>query len=182
MISVRCMTLSMIAHAVYLIQWQKEIPPQERAKDMKYLSKIPFWGWILFLSVVCYGLWNPWKVSVFHMWTEGHLSIPARCLITLSFGVVLAFFAVETKRTLGSTGVTVYLIFVGVVIWLFYDLHWLSAENSGVFKYIGPFILALLLAIGSQFNKLRRYATGRVTVEDPDTNDHGDDLHHDHED
>ena len=148
---------------------------------MKYLSKIPFWGWVLFLSVICYGLWNPWQVSVYHMW-YGTMLLPAKILISLTFFTILSFFVFETKRTLGPGGVTVYLVFVGVLVWLFYSLGWLKVENSGIFKYIGPFILALLLAIGSQFNKLRRYATGRVTVEDPDTNlDHSDDSHLDHD-
>jgi hypothetical protein len=152
---------------------------------LKYLSKIPFWGWVLFLSVICYGLWNPWGFSLVGLWSNFNWAepfswkMPAYLLLTLSFVVILSFFVFETKRTLGTSGVVIYLVFVFIVVWLFYSL---GVENLGVFKYIGPFIFALLLAIGSQFNKLRRYATGRVTVEDPDTNlDPSDDSHLDHE-
>ena len=34
---------------------------------MKVIARIPFYLWLLILTVLCYAVWNPWKLSFFHM-------------------------------------------------------------------------------------------------------------------
>jgi hypothetical protein len=151
--------------------------------NMNTLSRIPFWLWLLILTALCYAVWNPSGLSVYHMLIGEGTASSTKLLITVLMFIIFGIFSNATYRALGKWGLTLYLILVGSVLYFLYDHDILNKENAGNLKYIAPFIVALLLAIGSQGAKIYRAITGRVTVEDrdtvhPDEHVHGADEEH----
>jgi hypothetical protein len=146
---------------------------------MKSISRIPFWIWLLILTVLCYAVWNPSGTSIYHMMLGDGASASTKILIGLIIFGVFALFSNATYRALGRSGLFFYVLFVGAVLYFLYDHDILNKDNAGSLKYVAPFIIALLLAVGSQGAKIYRAITGRVTVEDHDTV-HPDDHNTEH--
>ena len=145
---------------------------------MKYLSRIPLWGWLIILTVLSYAAWNPFGMSVFHMWVkEGQMQAPTagKLLVTLLLLGALYFFAKETKKAIGTGGIFFLTIIIGLVLWLFKGIF---TEKPGVLGNLFPFIIAVFLTVGSQFNKVRRRISGTVSVDNSE--DEIVDMH-DHE-
>ena len=142
---------------------------------MRTLSRVPFWGWLLILTIFSYLVWNPSKFSVFHMRTPDgpQWPLPAKLLVTLVVVGILVFFFIESKKAIGNIGLSILAVIFALVIWLFVSLGVLDTENAGILKYIAPFICAIFLTVGSQFNKIRRSISGTVSV-DHTSDDHGD--------
>ena len=151
---------------------------------MKNLARIPFWLWLVMLTVFCYGLWNPIQGGKFSlvglMVSDAALSLKA--LIGLLAGTILLISLKTMHRTLGNAGVTIYVLLIGAVVWVLKDLG-VNIKNPGFWSWAGPFFVALLLAVGLQGSKIYRAITGRVSVEDRDTvhPDQADEQDHDHE-
>ena len=137
---------------------------------MKSLARIPFWLWLIILTLFCYGLWNPIQGGKFSlvglMMSDAAMSVKALC--GLLAGTVLALFFNATHRALGNTGLIIYAALIGALLWVLKDLG-IDVKNPGFWSWAGPFFFALLLAIGSQGSKIYRAVTGRVSVEDHDT-------------
>ena len=136
---------------------------------MKTLSRIPFWLWLLILTILCYGVWNASGFSLFHMITGDSASASTKLLLGVITFLVLALFSSATYRALGQKGLIAYMALVGATLYFLWDHGVLNKENAGVLKHFAPFIVALLLAVGSQGSKIYRAITGRVSVEDRDT-------------
>lgn len=137
---------------------------------MKNLARIPFWLWLTMLTVFCYGLWNPiqgGKYSVYGlMMSDAANSV--KVLIGLISATILLISGKTMHRTLGNAGVVIYLLLIGAIVWVLKDLG-VNVKNAGFWAWVGPFFVALLLAIGLQGSKIYRAITGRVSVEDRDT-------------
>ena len=149
---------------------------------MRLLSRVPFWGWLLFLTIFSYLVWNPTGFSVAHMWIakEHPLHLSAMILITVIVFGILYFFFRESQKSIGNKGLLFLVFLFALVMWFFYDMGVWDPKKSGKLAYIAPFICALFLTIGSQFNKVRRSISGTVSVDHTegdvvDTVDH----HHD---
>ena len=136
---------------------------------MKSLSRIPFWLWLIILTIFCYAVWNPSNFSVIAL-MKGEAAASTKILVGLVFAIILALFTTASYRSLGQKGLIAYLALIGAIIYFLFDHDVLNEKNSaGFFKYTAPFFVALLLAIGSQGSKIYRAITGRVSVEDKDT-------------
>lgn len=141
---------------------------------MKWLRAIPFWGWLLIMMLICYGVWNPTPYSVYGLWMgAAGVAISVKVLVTLITAAAIYLFITETFRTLGHIGLIIYLAIVGVILWVLKDFGWLTTENISSAQWWIQIPVAVLLTLGSQGSKLYRAATGRVGVDDPDT--HSDD-------
>jgi hypothetical protein len=151
---------------------------------MKNLARIPFWLWLVMLSIFCYGIWNPIQGGKFSVvglvLSDAALSIKA--LVSLLTFVILYFCINTARRTLGPGGMAIYAILIATVVWVLRDLG-VNVDNPGVWSWVGPFLCALLLTIGLQGSKVYRAITGRVAVEDNDTvhPNEMDEQAHDHE-
>ena len=136
---------------------------------MKTLSRIPFWLWLLILTILCYAVWNASGFSLFHMITGDSASTSTKLLLGIITFIVMALFSNATYRALGKKGLFAYLALVCATLYFLYDHDILNKENAGVLKHFAPFLVALLLAVGSQGSKIYRAITGRISVEDRDT-------------
>lgn len=140
------------------------------------LSRFPFWGWLTLLTVLCYAVWNPWGNSISKMMI-GDAELSTKLLVGVVLVIVFGIFINATYRALGKVGLSLYLIFLGAIFYFLIDHQILDPNNLSAIKYVAPFLIALLLAIGSQGAKIYRSITGRVAVEDPDTNPDDHDHH-----
>jgi hypothetical protein len=145
---------------------------------MKWLARIPFWVWLLILTVFCYLVWNPMKPD----WSlvgllKGDAQTSVKVLVSLLAFTVFGIFSNATYRALGRTGLIIYIAIIGALLWVLKDQNVIRKDNANVLVNFIPFFVALLLAIGSQSSKVYRAITGRVSVEDPDTHstDHDQD-------
>ena len=130
---------------------------------MRALARISFSGWLFILTIFSYLVWNPSKVSVWHMWSENLIdSMPAKLLISLFVIGILFFFFVESRKAIGDVGLFILSVIFGLIVWLFIELGILDAGNAGSLKYVAPFVCAIFLTVGSQFNKIRRSVSGTV--------------------
>ena len=136
---------------------------------MKTLSRVPFWLWLLILTVLCYAVWNASGFSYIHMMMNPEVSGATKTLVTVIVFIIFSLFVNATYRSLGNKGLLAYLALVGATLYFLYDKQILRSDNVGVLQHVAPFLVALLLAIGSQGSKIYRAITGRVSVEDKDT-------------
>ena len=131
---------------------------------MKVIARIPFYLWLLILTVLCYAVWNPWKLSFFHMIIGDNAAGSTKLLIGVILFIVFGIFGKATASSLGKWGLGLYALLVGAVLFFLYDHDVLNKDNAGTLKYVAPFLVALLLAIGSQGAKIYRAITGTGQV------------------
>ena len=143
---------------------------------MKFLSRIPFWRWLLILTILCYAVWNASGFSFYHMLVGKSTAVSTKILVSIIIFIIFALFVNATYRSLGKKGLFLYLALVGATLYFLFDHNILRTDNVSILQHIAPFLVALLLAIGSQSSKMYRAITGRVAVEDNDTV-HPDDQH-----
>lgn len=149
---------------------------------MKSLSRVPFWGWLIILNIFSYLVWNPSNFNVIHMWSGSvEWPLPAKLLVTIVVIGILYFFYVESKKAIGNFGLGVLTVVFALIVWLFVSLGVLDTNNAGALKYIAPFVCALFLTVGSQFNKIRRSISGTISV-DHSEGDIVETDHHHHDD
>jgi hypothetical protein len=99
------------------------------------------------------------------MWVkEGQMQAPTagKLLVTLLLLGALYFFAKETKKAIGTGGIIFLTIIIGLILWSFKGIF---TEKPGVLGNLFPFIIAVFLTVGSQFNKVRRRISGTVSVD-----------------
>ena len=131
---------------------------------MKFLARVPFWAWLLVLTVLCYAVWNPWGVSYMHMVGDGDVSGSTKLLLGVLLIIIFGIFIKATVSSLGRVGLTLYCILIAVIIYFLADHNMLKAENIGILGNLAPFLIALLLAVGSQGAKIYRAITGTGQV------------------
>lgn len=131
---------------------------------MKSISRIPFWLWLLILTILCYAVWNPSGHSFFHMLIGDQAAGSTKLLLGIILIIIFGIFGKATASSLGKWGLILYAVLVGAVLFFLYDHDVLNKDNAGSLKYIAPFLVALLLAVGSQGAKIYRAITGTGQV------------------
>ena len=137
---------------------------------MKRLARIPFWLWLVMLTVFCYGVWNPIQGGQFSIvgLMKSNAALSVKFFVGLIAGTIFLFSLKTMHRTLGTGGVLTYVAIIGAILWVLADMG-MNIKNPGFWSWSAPFLVALLLAIGLQGSKIYRAITGRVSVEDRDT-------------
>jgi len=92
--------------------------------------------------------------------------------LTVLFGLILLVgYIIYLRATLNSIGVFGMALVVAVVaalLWVLYDMGWLSLENATTNTWIGLFALSVVLGIGLSWSIVRRAMTGQLDVDDND--------------
>ncbi|WP_425038389.1 DUF6524 family protein [Primorskyibacter sp. S187A] len=73
-----------------------------------------------------------------------------------------------TLRSIGAFGMLLVLALLGALLWVLYDLGWLSLENRNVNTWIGILAMSLVLGIGLSWSIVRRRLSGQADVDDVD--------------
>jgi hypothetical protein len=121
--------------------------------------------------VLVFLTYNPSGHSTFHWVTSAIGASEFGPEYLLLIGVLLAGWAVfwvATWRALGTLGVTLSIIVLGAIIWLFFDIGLLESKSVSAITWISLFCLAAVLAIGVSWSHVWRRITGQINVEDVD--------------
>lgn len=121
----------------------------------------------LFAFVLVFATYNPTQYS-YARWVESVFpnitAIIALCGILLLIGWFI--FLRATLRSLGPIGLALCLAFFGCIIWLFFDLEWLSFDNISALSWSILMVISLLLSIGMSWSHIRRRMSGQVDTDD----------------
>ena len=125
-----------------------------------------FFRWLFALFLVCasfnssgYSMLH-WLKAVFPAITPAF----AVCfvLILIGWGIYLR----ATMRSLGSVGVVLLILLLAAIIWLLWDMGWLSLDNFTAVSWLGNLGVSLVLAVGISWSHIRRKITGQQDVDD----------------
>ena len=128
--------------------------------------------WRLVVALVLVLLtYNPSGQSAYHWITTAIANSDFGPLHLLLVGVLVAGWAVfwiATWRALGTLGVTLAIVILGAIIWLFFDIGLLKSRSFDAITWISLLCLAAVLAVGVSWSHIWRRVTGQVNVEDVD--------------
>jgi len=121
----------------------------------------------IFAVLLVFMTYNPTQYSYAH-WVKSVFpdvnAIIALCGILLLIGWFI--FLRATLRSLGAIGLALCLAFFGCIIWLFFDLKWLSFEDISAISWIILAVIAFMLSIGMSWSHIRRRMSGQVDTDD----------------
>ncbi|MEL7164343.1 MAG: DUF6524 family protein [Pseudomonadota bacterium] len=123
----------------------------------------------LFAFVLMAATYNPtaWNYVT---WVRAHgaetLSVAVLAGLVLLIGYIIYLRA--TLRSIGPVGMALVLALVGAILWVLYDLGWLSLDNRGLNTWIGIFALSLVLGVGLSWSIIRRKLSGQADMDDVD--------------
>ena len=73
-----------------------------------------------------------------------------------------------TLRSIGLFGMILILALFGALLWVAFDIGWVSFANPSVNTWIGLVALSLVLGTGLSWSIVRRKLTGQADVDDVD--------------
>jgi len=122
-----------------------------------------------FALVLVFLSYNPSGYSYFH-WLKDSLSSfsPTLALAGIVLIVGWVVYLRASLRSLGFVGLTLALLFVSTILWLFIDWGWLDFANSNAISWVILVLLSLVLGIGISWSHVRRRVTGQVDSDDVD--------------
>lgn len=134
------------------------------------LARIPFWGWFLIILIACYLVYNPWGLSVWHMWTVGDAAqyLPFKVLGTLLLTALLGLVLHGTLNSTSWLGIGVMGTLVCASLWSVHALVAFDVFALFFWSWCLQPIIAVILTLGWQWPKIWRRSTGTVSVSDAD--------------
>lgn len=101
-------------------------------------------------------------------WVRGDFGsqTPFKVLVGLVLLIGYIIFFRATFRSIGYVGIALVLVLVGVVLWLFYDIGWISLENPDALTWVGLIALSLIMGTGLSWSIIRRRLSGQYDVDD----------------
>ena len=135
------------------------------------MARIPFWGWLIVILTACYLVYNPWGVSVWHMWMYGDPGtlLPFKLLSSMLLACVLGLVVHGTWKSTNWLGLLIMVMLVAVTAWSAHTLIAFDMFAGHLWAWLLQPMVAVILTVGWQWPKIWRRCTGAVTVSDPDT-------------
>ncbi|MCV6594895.1 MAG: DUF6524 family protein [Silicimonas sp.] len=97
--------------------------------------------------------------------TSGADNLPVAVLIGLVLIVAYVLFFTAVLRGIGKIGVVLILAVIAALVWVLFDLGWLSLENRSVNVWLGIIALSVVLALGMYWGILWRRISGQLEVD-----------------
>jgi hypothetical protein len=123
----------------------------------------------LFAFVLVVATYNPTQWNYIR-WAEANYD--ARLSLVVLFGLVLfvgyVIFLRATLRSIGPFGMFLVLAIVAVLVWVLYDLGFLSMEDSDQMVWLGIVALSAVLGTGLSWSIIRRRLSGQYDMDDVD--------------
>ncbi|WP_339765776.1 DUF6524 family protein [uncultured Pseudosulfitobacter sp.] len=95
-----------------------------------------------------------------------NLSIAVLVGLLLLIGYIIYLRA--TLRSIGGFGMALVLAVMGSGLWVLYDLHLLSLDNTSMNTWLGLLALSSVLGIGLSWSLVRRRLSGQADMDDVD--------------
>ncbi|MBL4813329.1 MAG: hypothetical protein JKX69_13465 [Rhodobacteraceae bacterium] len=124
--------------------------------------------WIFAALLLC-ATYNPTQWN-YISWSMAHFSdkLPYVALFGLVLFIGYIIYLRATLRSIGVFGMLLVMALVAALIWVLYDLGWLSLENGAANTWLGLFALSIVLATGLSWSIIRRRLSGQADVDDLD--------------
>jgi hypothetical protein len=130
---------------------------------------VPFWGWLLLIVVTLYAIYNPLGFCVLGLWLLGdEVALPVKLLVTAIPVALLGLYVYGTWRSIGLVGIAILAILLGLTLWVLAYFGIFDPADAGLWSWMAQPLLALILAVGFQWSRIWRGATGQVSVDDID--------------
>jgi len=123
----------------------------------------------LFAFLLLAATYNPtqWNLT---RWVETsgseNLSIAVLCGLVLVIGYII--YVRATMRSIGLIGMILVLAVVGALLWVAFDMGWMSFENPTANTWVALVALSFVLGIGLSWSHVRRRLSGQADMDDVD--------------
>lgn len=146
---------------------------------MKFIGRIPFWGWFIIITALLYAVWNATGYSIYTMWANGDIgsALPPKVLLTTIVGVFIFLVAWGAWIAFKWIGFLFMTVMIVIGLWVLNYLNWFDPTNLTVWAWITQPIIGFILAFGLSWGKTRRAATGVVATDDTELSGHFSDHH-----
>lgn len=125
------------------------------------------WAFAFLLLAATY---NPTQWNLTRWGTDNYATqIPLTILACLILLVGYIIYLRATLRSIGLFGMLLILAVAGTLIWVLFDLNWISLSDPTFNTWLGLIVLSLVLAIGLSWSIVRRKLSGQADVDDIDT-------------
>jgi len=123
----------------------------------------------LFAFVVLAATFNPTEYS-YYRWvvTSGGENLSIAVLLGLVLIIGYIIYVRATMRSIGVIGMALVLGLVGALLWVAFDLGWMSFENPTANTWIALVALSFVLGIGLSWSHVRRRLSGQADMDDVD--------------
>lgn len=123
----------------------------------------------LFAFVLLAASYNPTQWN-FVRWASANyqtqLSVTVLFALVLLVGYIIYLRA--TLRSIGGLGMFLVLALVAALLWVAYDMGWLSFQNPTANTWIGLTAMSLVLGVGLSWSHVRRRLSGQADMDDVD--------------
>ncbi|WP_377512695.1 DUF6524 family protein [Octadecabacter sp. R77987] len=123
----------------------------------------------LFAFVLLAASYNPTQWN-FVRWASANyqtqLSVTVLFALVLLVGYIIYLRA--TLRSIGAFGMFLVLAMVAALLWVAYDMGWMSFENPTANTWIGLTAMSLVLGVGLSWSHVRRRLSGQADMDDVD--------------
>ena len=123
----------------------------------------------LFAFVLLAATYNPTQWN-FLRWSmanyQTQLSVTVLAALVLLVGYIIYLRA--TLRSIGGLGMFLVLALVAALLWVGYDMGWLSFQNPSANTWIGLTAMSLVLGVGLSWSHVRRRLSGQADMDDVD--------------
>ena len=123
----------------------------------------------LFAFVLLAATYNPTQWN-FLRWSmanyQTQLSVTVLAALVLLVGYIIYLRA--TLRSIGGLGMFLVLAVVAALLWVGYEMGWLSFQNPSANTWIGLTAMSLVLGVGLSWSHVRRRLSGQADMDDVD--------------
>jgi hypothetical protein len=127
---------------------------------------VPFLGWFLLILATLYAIYNPLGVCVLGLWLQGDaVALPVKLLVTAVTLALLGLYVYGTWRAIGLVGIAVLGVLLSLVLWVLAYYGVFDPADAGLWSWMAQPLLAVVLAVGFQWSRIWRGATGQVSVD-----------------
>jgi hypothetical protein len=109
-----------------------------------------------------------WTFSRWVM-TSGADNMSIAVLVGLLLVVGYIIYVRATLRSIGVVGMMLVAAVTGAMLWVAYDLGWMSFENPTANTWVALGVLSFVLGIGLSWSHVRRRLSGQADMDDVDT-------------
>jgi hypothetical protein len=124
--------------------------------------------WI-FAFILLAATYNPtqWTFSRLVM-TSGADNMSIAVLVGLLLIVGYIIYVRATLRSIGLVGMMLVAAVTGAMLWVAYDLGWMSFENPTANTWVALVVLSFVLGVGLSWSHVRRRLSGQADMDDVD--------------
>ncbi len=121
----------------------------------------------LFAFVLVAATYNPTQWN-YILWAQSayadRLSVVVLLGLILLVGYII--FLRATLRSIGPFGMMLVLALIGGIVWVLYDMGWLSLDDPDLMVWLGVVALSAVLGTGLSWSIIRRKVSGQVDMDD----------------